>query len=261
MNPSSGERLKIEYRPIESLKPNPNNPRIHSDKQLKQIANSIKEFGFNVPVLIDADSRIIAGHGRVEAAKRLGFAQVPTISLEHLTEAQARAFLIADNRLTENSVWDDRLLGKELKALSELDLSFSLEITGFEMPEIDLLIQDLDSSSDENDPADEIPELSKSPVSRPGDLFLLGSHRLLCADALEQQSYNTLLESKRAALVFTDPPYNVPIEHHVCGKGEIQHSNFVMASGEMNEAEFTAFLTRACALQAKHSAEGSIHFV
>jgi DNA modification methylase len=255
------QRLEIVYRLLESLKPNPKNPRAHSPKQLKQIANSMSTFGFNVPILIDSDNKIIAGHGRAEASKLRGITEVPTIRLEHLTEAQARAFMIADNRLTENSEWNERLLGKELKEISELDLDFSLELTGFEMGQIDVFIESLDSTIEKDDPADNIPASGKVQVSRPTDIWLLGKHRVYCGSALEQSSYDALLQSERAALVFTDPPYNVPIEHHASGKGEIKHSNFLMASGEMSEVEFTAFLARACELQSKYSVEGSIHYI
>ena len=125
------------YRPVSELKLNPRNPRVHTKRQIRQIARSIESFGFNVPVLIDSDLKVVCGHGRVLACQELGWTDVPTIRLEHLTEAQARAFMIADNRLTENSLWDDRLLGEQLKELSHLDLDFSLESTGFSMGEID----------------------------------------------------------------------------------------------------------------------------
>jgi ParB-like chromosome segregation protein Spo0J len=139
----SNRRTQIVYRPIAGLKLDPMNPRIHSPRQVRQIARSIKAFGFNVPVLIDADSKVIAGHGRILACQVLGWTEVPTISLDHLSEAQARAFMIADNRLTENSVWDDRLLAEQFQALSVLDLDFSLEATGFDMGEIDLRMEGL----------------------------------------------------------------------------------------------------------------------
>jgi DNA modification methylase len=261
MHPATEQTLEIVYQPLESLKPDPKNPRSHSEKQLKQIAKSIEAFGFNVPILIDVQGSIIAGHGRVEAAKRLSIATVPTIQLEHLTDAQKRAFMIADNRLTEHAAWDDRLLAEQLKALSEVNLDFSLEITGFEMAEIDLFIEGLNSPADEEDPADVIPESKATPVSRAGDLWLLDNHRVLCASALDESSYDALLQDKRADIVFTDPPYNVPIEHHASGKGEVQHRNFVMASGEMTEDEFIAFLARSCELLARYSVDGSLHFV
>ena len=135
--------LSIAYLPTRQLRPDPKNPRLHSDKQVQQIARSIEAFGFNVPVLVDAEMQIVAGHGRLQACQLLGITEVPTISLEHLTEAQARAFMIADNRLTENATWDDRLLAEQLKELSEVELDFSLEATGFEMGEIDVMVENL----------------------------------------------------------------------------------------------------------------------
>lgn len=257
------DRLAITYRAIASLKPDPRNPRFHSEKQVQQIARSIEAFGFNVPVLVNAQSQVIAGHGRLQACQLLGIAEVPTIRLEHLTEAQARAFLIADNRLTENAAWDDRLLAEQLKELSDLDLDFSLETTGFEMGEIDLLIEGLSPApAGKEDLADAVPEPQPGiRVTNPGDLWLLGKHRVYCGNSLNEPSYAALMGDSKAAMVFTDPPYNVRIDGHATGKGAIRHREFKMASGEMSRAEFTDFLSRACTLLARHSVEGSIHFV
>jgi ParB-like chromosome segregation protein Spo0J len=211
-------RVQVIYRPISELKLDPNNPRAHSPRQVRQIARSIESFGFNVPVLVDANGKVIAGHGRILACQLLGHAEVPTISLEHLSEAQARAFTIADNRLTENSTWDDRLLAEQLKELSELELDFTLEVTGFDMGEIDLRIEGLAAEPEEDDPADALPEpRSGSPVTRPGDLWLLDRHRVYCASALEESSYAALMQAEKAAMVFTDPPYNCAIEGNVSG--------------------------------------------
>src|SRR6266404_5847706 len=137
----SSRKLAIEYLPVASLRPDPKNARLHSDKQVQQIAKSIEAFGFNVPVLVDANSQVMAGHGRVRACELLGIAQVPVIRLENLSEHQRRAFMIADNRLAENSEWNGRLLGEQLKILSEAELDFNLEVIGFEMGEIDLMIE------------------------------------------------------------------------------------------------------------------------
>lgn len=219
-------------------------------------------FGNNVPILIDESGNIIAGHGRLLAATRLGWTQVPTIMLAHLTPQQAKAFSIADNRLTENSTWDDQLLGEVLKELSELDLDFSLEATGFTMGEIDFRIEGLTSTEEKSDPVDALPDMQDAvPVTKPGDVWLLDRHRLLCGSALESASYQRLMNGALAAMIFTDPPFNVKIHGHVSGLGAIKHREFAMASGEMTEAEFTSFLTRACSLMARHSADGSIHFV
>ena len=254
--------MSIVYRAIDQLKPDPANPRRHSKKQIRQIANSIKAFGFNVPVLVDADLNVIAGHGRLAAARELGMTEVPTLCLDHLTPAQARAFMIADNRLTEIATWDDRLLAQQLKDLSLLGLDFSIEVTGFEMGEIDLRIASLDDMPDTDDPADAVPKLpARPPLSKVGDLWLVGRHRLLCGSALDTDAYAALMDKEHAAMIFTDPPYNVPIDGHASGLGAIRHRPFPMASGEMNEAEYTAFLAQACRNLAAFSADGSIHFV
>jgi DNA modification methylase len=255
--------LEILYRPIDELKPDPANPRQHSGKQIRQIGDSLKAFNFVVPVLIDGKDNIIAGHGRVLASRAVGITEVPTICLDHLSPAQARAFMIADNRLTEIASWDDRLLAQQLKDLSLLGLDFSLEITGFEMGEIDLRIASLDDvPKQDGDPADIVPEpVEGPPVSRTGDLWELGGHRVLCGNALDPAAFAALLGEERAAIVFSDPPYNVAIHGHAGGLGAIHHRPFPMASGEMDKSEFTAFLRRACENLAAFSADGSIHYI
>jgi ParB-like chromosome segregation protein Spo0J len=222
----------------------PREPAAAQQEAIRQIANSIETFGFNVPVLVDAELNVIAGHGRLLACRELGWSEVPTLCLDHLTPAQARAFAIADNRLTEIATWDDRLLAEQLKDLSLLGLDFSLEVTGFEVAEIDLRIASLDDMPEQDDdPADAVPEVSaEPPISQIGDLWLLGRHRVLCGNALDPEAFATLMGEERAAMVFTDPPYNVPIEGHASGLGAIHHRPFPMASGEMDKAAFTAFL-------------------
>jgi DNA modification methylase len=254
---------QIIDRRVEELKPDPNNPRRHSKKQVRQIAASIEAFGFNVPILIDREGKVIAGHGRLAACRALGWSEVPTLCLDHLTPAQARAFMIADNRLTEISTWDDRLLAEQLKELSLSGLDFDLEITGFEVAEIDLRIASLEESPDPaEDPADLVPDLAEAaPVSAFGDLWQLGRHRLLCGNALDPEAFAALMGEQRAAAVFTDPPYNVPIEGHASGLGAIHHRPFPMASGEMDPAQFTGFLTKACRNLAAFSREASLHYV
>ena len=254
---------EIVYRPIAELKLDPMNPRVHSPRQIRQIARSIESFGFNVPVLIDGSGKVIAGHGRIAASQLLGWAEVPIICLEHLNEAQARAFMIADNRLTENSVWDDRLLAEQLHDLSVLDLGFSLEATGFEMGDIDLRIESLKSpTQDGQDSADDLSTVPLGPpVTRPGDIWELGEHRVHCASALEPVAYARLMRNEQAQTVFSDVPYNVRIDGNVSGLGKKRHREFAMASGEMSESEFTRFLATAISLFARHSANGSLHFI
>jgi DNA modification methylase len=234
----------------------------HSKKQIRQIADSIRTFGWTNPVLIDAEGGIIAGHGRVEAAKLLGLDQVPTLLIDHLSEAQKRAYILADNKLAENAGWDLEILALELQSLCDLELDFDLEVTGFETAEIDLVIESLEGGED--DPAaDALPEHDPdaAPVSRLGDLWRLGEHRLLCGDATKAEALDRLLDAEVADMVFVDPPYNVAIEGNVSGLGSVRHRDFAMASGEMSETEFTDFLITALTNLAEHSADGSIHFV
>ena len=257
---SSG-RLAITYRRTSELKPNPRNPRRHDSRQLRMLAENMKRFGCVVPLLIDKNDMVLAGHGRAMAAPMAGLDEVPTIKIEHLTDAEAKALMIADNRLAELATWDDRLLGETLKELSELDLSFSLETTGFTVPEIDLRIEGLAAAA-EKDPADDIPAApDRPPVTKPGDLWALGRHRVLCGNALEMKSFDTLMNGGVAQLVFTDPPYNVRIDGHATGNGSIRHREFVMASGEMDEAEFVAFLSQAMSGLVRYSEPGSIHYI
>ena len=201
-------RMSIVYRAIDQLELDPANARRHSKKQIRQIAESIKTFGFDVPILIDHDGKVVAGHGRLLACRLLGMAEVPTLGLDHLTAAQARAFMIADNRLTEIATWDDRLLAQQLKELSLSGLDFNLEVTGFEMGEIDLRIASLDDAIEaSDDPADGVPEPSTvPPLSKVGDLWLLGPHHLLCGDARDPAPFAALMGEERAAMVFTTRP-------------------------------------------------------
>src|ERR1700724_1236090 len=259
----SSLHLTIIYHRIDELKPDPANPRCHSKRQVRQIADSIRAFGLNVPILIDRDNNVIAGHGRLLACGELGITEVPTLSLDHLTPAQARAFMIADNRLTEIAIWDDSLLAEQLRDLSLSGLDFSLEVTGFEMGEIDLRIASLDDLRvEDEDPADVLPEVAVGPpVSKLGDLWLLGRNRLLCGSALDTAAFTALMRQECATMVFTDPPYNVPIDGHASGLGAIHHRPFPMASGEMDKAEFTAFLGHALRNLAAFSVAGSLHYI
>jgi hypothetical protein len=243
-----GGSLAIEYVQLMALKPYSQNARTHTNHQIRQIARSIQVFGFTNRVLIDKNDRIIAGHGRVEAAKLLGMTKVPTIRLEELSEGQIRAYVIADNKLAENAGWDNAILAIELQTLLLLDgADFDITITGFEVPEIDLILEE---ANQKNEMQDEIPVPSsgEEAITQPGDLWLLGKHRILCGNALHEGSYKTLMGVWRAAAVFTDPPYKVKIKGHATGNGAIRHREFAMASGEMSEAEFLTFLNNACAL-------------
>ena len=249
---------RVEQTPLGQLQPYRNNARTHSAKQIKQIARSIERFGFVNPVLADANGQIIAGHGRVEAAKQLGLKSVPVLRIEHLSPAEIRAYTLADNRLAEKAGWDQEMLAIELQGL--IDLDFEVELTGFEMGEIDIILDRTPTSQAVDDVADQVPAYdSKSCVTQPGDLWVLGPHRLACADALENESYQILMDGLKAQFVITDPPYNVRIENNVSGLGKVRHQDFAMASGEMSRAEFTEFLKKAFRQLAAHTTDGSIH--
>ena len=253
--------LSIDYQPVSALQPRSTNPRTHSKKQIIQIANAIRRFGFTNPILVDDANGIVAGHGRIEAAKIVGLDQVPTVRLSAMSEAEIRAYVIADNRLGENAGWDRALLGLELQYLTELEIDFDVTLTGFELPEIDILIGDLSLAANDNDPADAVVEVASGPaISRPGDVWQIGNHRLICGDSTRLETYQQLLGDARAQVVFTDPPYNVPIIGHVGGLGAIQHREFAMASREMSPAEFTAFLQSVFGHLATYSVDGAIHF-
>jgi DNA modification methylase len=241
------------YQSPAALTARPRNPRTHSRKQLRQIADSIRQFGFTNPVLIDSGNVIIAGHGRVEAAKQLSMATIPTLCLRHLSAAEVRAYVIADNRLAELAGWDTELLALELGELIELD--FDVRVTGFETAELDQLLRPHIADDEDLTEAD----LSPQVTSRLGDLWILGEHRLLCGDSLKDNSYVMVLDGMQAQLIFTDPPYNVSVNKHVSGSG--LHAEFAMASGEMSEDQFTHFLTTLFRHTSTHSVDGSIHFV
>jgi hypothetical protein len=254
---SKATNRQISLLAISELVPASDNPRKHDRQQVRAIARSIKAFDFNAPIMVDRNRQIIAGHGRYEAAKLLGLAQVPVVFLDHLTETQAKAYRLADNKLTDRSRWDDTMVAAQLKELADLVLDFDIEAIGFELPELDVRIQSLDDP-DVVDNADEFDAATGPAVSLLGDLWLLGPHRLYCGNALDSTSYIALMNGEKAAAVFTDQPYNVKIDGNVCGSGRITHREFAMASGEMTEVEFTEFLTTGFRLMRAHSASGAL---
>lgn len=250
--------LQIEQTPINSLRQQRQNARTHSKRQIRQIADSIQRFGFCNAILVDDDLTILAGHGRVGAAQLLKLTHVPTARLSHLSEADKRAYVIADNRLAEKAGWDRSLLAIELQSL--IDIGFEVELTGFETPEIDLLLDEALEAAGLTPAADDhVPEQSNGPpTSRLGDFWVMGPHRLLCGDARDPACYARLFEGKKADLMCTDPPYNVPIDGHVSGNGRVRHSEFAMASGEMSEPEFIQFLSTTLGLAVKFSRDGAL---
>lgn len=254
-----GETLVVNYISPNEVKPYRNNPKKHSDKQVQQLVKSIREFRFNNPILIDEHNELIAGHGRLLAAQHLQLGEIPAIRLTHLTPAQKKAYRIADNKLTENGEWDVDLLKLELKELDSLDLDFDLDITGFDNSEIDLLFNPVAPA----DPKlNTVPYLSeKDVVSKTGDIWQLGAHRIICGNALDKNTFTALLGNKKADMVFADPPYNVKITGHVCGNGSVQHKEFAMASGEMTDDEFTRFLRTVFAYLCAFTKNGSLHYI
>ena len=260
--PESNLPTTITQASIADLKLDPRNPRVHSERQINQLAKSIKSFGFLWPIMIDGTRRVLAGHGRIEAAKRLGFQEVPTISIHHLSESQRRAFVIADNRLAEQASWDEKLLAEQFRELCEVELDFDLEATGFELGEIDVLIEDVSpKAKDSSDSADELPKPTSVGVTRAGDLWLAGAHRIYCANSLNPDSYSALMKSHRAAAVVTDPPSEVNIGVHAAGLETACDRNLQTLAGETPESEFTDFLCQVMKLCGLHSVDGSLNYV
>jgi len=254
--------LQIEYRPLSSLKPYADNARTHSEPQIRKLVASIREYGFTNPILVDENAQIIAGHGRHRAAERLKLETVPVVQLAGLTEAQRKALRLADNRIAENAGWDRDKLRIELCSIMEIEGDFDISLTGFEMAEVDQIVL-ADGKDEGPDAADVIPcaDPEAPTITQPGDLWSLGPHRVLCGDSTKADSYVQLMDGKRAQMVFTDPPYNVPIDGHVSGLGSIKHREFAMGVGEMSEEEFLAFLKTVLGHLASNSVDGSIHYV
>lgn len=245
---------------ISKLRPNERNARSHSKKQIQQIANSIRRYGWTYPVITDEKHRILAGHGRIEAAKILRLKNIPVIMLSGLSDAEQRAFALADNKIPLNAGWDRKILARELGELSDLlpEFELTLDITGFETAEIDNLLEEL--GEPEVDPLDQLPKLENIAVTSPGDLWKLGNHRLLCGDAKSGADLKRLMNDDLAAMVFTDPPYNIRIES-IGGRGKTKHRKFAEASGEMSKDQFSQFLFSALNNLAEYSTEGSIQYI
>jgi DNA modification methylase len=243
--------------PLRKLRSRPNNARTHSRKQIAQIAACIERFGFTNPILVDEQFIIIAGHGRKLAAEQLGLREVPVIVVSGLSEAEKRALALADNKIADNAGWDRAILAAEIASLST-ECEFDLAVTGFAPSEIDSLLGDLVDS--EQDPFDALPEIGQQAVSRSGDLWTLGHHRLMCDDSRNWRAVAKLMGRETAAMVFTDPPYNVRVAS-IQGRGKIKHREFAVASGELTPAQFVTFLTDCLRLAANQSADGAIHFI
>lgn len=247
---------------LSALRPYAKNARRHSRAQIKQIAKSIETFGFTNPILVSDDLEILAGHGRAAAAQLIGMKQAPIVRLSNLSPAERKAYVLADNKLALNAGWDREVLVIELQGL--IDLGFEVETTGFALGEIEIILEEAAESApnDHSDGReDEIPLVGDSAVSHRGDVWQAGRHRLICGDARDKAAYQALLDNERADLIFTDPPYNVPVDGHVCGSGRIRHREFAMGVGEMSSAEFTAFLQQTLGAAAERCRDGAIAFV
>lgn len=232
---------RIEYVRLDEIHPNENNPRIHDERQIKLICESITRFDFLNPCLVDENGQIISGHGRYEAAKRLGLTSIPIIRFAHLTEAEKRTYMVLDNRSGELSTWDKKALAVTFKDILEIDNHLDLTLTGFDMPDIDKTLQVLEQDAP-TAAEDETPEIALTSITRPGDLWEVGEHLLLCGDARDTSAYRRLLGRTKIRQVITDPPYNVRIDGHVGGLGKVRHREFAVASGEMSSEQFEGFL-------------------
>lgn len=246
----------VEWLPIGAFRPYPNNPRHHPPDQIEVLANSISKNGWFRPIGIDETETILFGHGCYQAAKHLRLEKAPALRLSGLSDAKKRAIVIADNQLATKSSWNDLTLKLNLQELS--NLNFDMDLTGFSATEIDLRLS-IEPDPEREEEQDEV-DLTAPPVSKPGDLWLLGKHRLICANALEAKTFETLLGTEKAQMVVTDPPYNVKIQGHARGRSKKKHREFAMASGEMSSAEFVGFLERAMYRAIQFSANGSIHY-
>ena len=250
--------LKIQLVATATLRGYEGHARTHSKKQISQIAASIREYGFIEAILIDGSNVVVAGYGRVLAALELGLEEVPAIRVDHLSPAEVRVYRIAANKIALNAGWDQDLLALELQGLESLRLNTPLELTGFDGAELDGLLEL--KPGPPADKADRVPESQGPAVTRTGDVWALGDHRVYCADACDPASYATLMGDERARMVFADPPYNCPIDGYVGGLGKIERRDFVMASGEMSPAEFQAFLTAYMSAAVSVSVDGAIHY-
>jgi DNA modification methylase len=252
--------LQIEHRAIEALKPSPKNARTHSKHQLKKLAKSMAQVGFIAPIIVDGENQIIAGHARLEAAKTLGYKEVPTLSVTDLNEVEIRAYALADNRLCELGEWDNDLLRVELEYLTQIDLEVDLdvEMTGFGMGEIDILLAEPEEC--EETPVPDPPDES-SVVTHLGDVWQLGPHRIVCGDCRDPAILDRLMSGKIAQMQISDPPYNVPTAGHISTADKAGHGDFGMAAGEMTPLEFTAFLIDSQNALVAHCATGSLHYL
>ncbi len=249
--------IQIQMIETTALSPYVGNARAHSKKQIAQVADSLRTFGFITPVVVDPQRVLVAGHARWLAAKSIGLTRIPAICADHLTPQQLRAYALADNKIAENATWDKSLLRVELESLMNADLDFSITTTGFCVPEIDLILHSTDTI---DPPPGPLPAPAET-VTRPGDLWKLGKHYIFCGDVRDPAAIERALSGDRVSLVITDPPFNCPVNGHVSGLGDVRHREFAMASGEMSSPEFTGFLGEVMRRMAEVCVDGALLYV
>lgn len=253
---------QVEMLALSSLKPNPRWARIHPKAQIKKLCRSIERHGLKSPLQIDENCVIVAGHARYLAARELGLEQVPCIRGSFASYAHKKAYALADNRIAQDASWIMEVLADDLRELA--DLGYGADLTGFDQPEIDRILFDAEeASTDHTDASDACPPAPAlaDAVTLPGDLWQIGRHHLLCGDATDSDALQRLLRGTGVDMVFVDPPWNVPINGHVSRMGRIKHREFLQASGEMPQAEFTTFLETALGNIARVCRDGAIVFV
>ena len=250
--------LTPTYVPVKDLKLLGRETRKHPPAQIRKVQANIQQFGIVLPIVVDPAGRVIDGWAVVLAAKNLGLLTLPAVTITDLDEAHVRMLRLSLNRIGQDASWDPESLGLEFSEIAEINGDIDLRISGFEMGEIDATFKNLGE-----DEEDELPALDNTaiPVTKPGDLVLLGEHRILCGDALIPESYDRLLGDERAREIFTDPPFNIAIAGHVSGLGSTKHEHFAMGCGEMSPEEFTSFLRTTLGHAAHYSQNGSIHFI
>lgn len=250
---------KVEYLRLDEIRIRPGNPRKHDDKNINAIARAVAATKVMIPLILSAGNVLVTGEGRWGAAKLLKLPKVPTLRAENLTEGQIQALRIADNRIPELSKWDDHLLTVALKDLSDMKLDFNIEHIGFDLAEIDVRISSLDDPVNPNaDPADAVPAMASIAVSRVGDVWNCGPHRVTCGSALDRATYERLMHGRLAQMSIQDAPYNVSVTKHVGGLGAVKHREFAMATGEMSDAEFSTFLIDELKLTDAYCEPGAI---
>jgi DNA modification methylase len=254
----SNIRVAIEYGDPNDLTLDISNPNEHSDRQIRALRKSIREFGFYLPIVTDPDRKVVVGDARVVAARKEGLAAIPIIELDHLSPVQLKALRIADNQLAKKATWNRKRLGQDLRELVDLNIDFDIEALGFDLPEVDNLILALDEGEERQDSIG-VPIDGQQVVSVVGSMWVLGQHRLLCADARDPESFKRLLDGNMAKAAFTDPPYNVKISHNVSGLGAVKHEDFVMGC-DWTPAEFTSFLKTVFQNMATYSVPGALHY-